>query len=103
MDQLNNNMISLQETEHIAKLARLEFSKTELAKMQQELANILDYIEQLNEVDITNVQPTSHPLTLTNVYRMDDADSQSPATVEAMLSQLPNKEGRHVKVKEILA
>ncbi len=95
-------MISKQEVEHIAKLARLGLSEKEIEKMRHELAGILDYVNQLEEVDIAGVQPTSHSLELTNVYRIDDADEQTKEVVDKMLAQVPQKEGRYVKVKEIL-
>ncbi len=85
-------MISKQEVEHIAKLARLGLSEKEIEKMRHELAGILDYVNQLEEVDIAGVQPTSHSLELTNVYRIDDADEQTKEVVDKMLAQVPQKE-----------
>jgi len=55
-------MISKEEVKHIAKLARLGLSDKEIGEFQKELSKILNYIEKLKEVDISNVKPTSHSI-----------------------------------------
>ena len=64
-------MITKKEVEHIAKLARLGLADKEIEKYRKELSSILDYIERLKEVDIKNVEPTSHPVRVDNVMRED--------------------------------
>ncbi len=63
--------ITIQQVEHVAKLARLEFNEEEKKKLTGHLAEILDYIEQLNELDTENVPPTSHVIPVKNVVRQD--------------------------------
>ncbi len=63
--------ITIEEVEHVANLARLEFNEEEKKKLAQQLAKILDYIDQLNKLDTTNVEPTSHVIPVKNVIRPD--------------------------------
>lgn len=97
-----SNMISKNQVQHIAKLARLELSGQELAKMQKELAAILDYIELLKELDISGVEPTSHSIPVENIMREDKVKEEDRDTVTKMLGQAPDRQGDYVKVKGIL-
>lgn len=95
-------MISKEEVQHIAKLARLGLSKKETEKFQKELSKILDYIEKLKEVDISNVEPTSHLAELVNVMR-EDKECLNPETKSAeLLGLAPSTEKGFLKVKRIL-
>lgn len=95
-------MISKKEVEHVAKLARLGFSWKEIEKMQKELTLILDYFDLLKEVDVSQIQPTSHSILLENVDREDIVKKESLETVNKMLVGAPAKEKGHIKVKGIL-
>jgi len=64
-------MISRQEVEHVARLARLHFDEEELARLQPELGQIIEYVEQLAELDLSGLEPTSHAVPLRNVLRED--------------------------------
>jgi aspartyl-tRNA(Asn)/glutamyl-tRNA(Gln) amidotransferase subunit C len=63
--------VTLQDVEHVAHLARLEFSDEEKARLTTQLNSILHYMEQLNALDTTNVEPLSHVIELKNVFRED--------------------------------
>jgi aspartyl-tRNA(Asn)/glutamyl-tRNA(Gln) amidotransferase subunit C len=63
--------ISKEEIEHIAVLGRLSLSEEEKELFGPQLSGILDYVEQLNELDTDDVEPTSHVLPLNNVMRED--------------------------------
>lgn len=65
-------MISRREVEHVARLARLRFDEEELARLQPELAQIIDYVQQLSELDLSGLQATSHAVALKNVLRPDE-------------------------------
>ncbi len=95
-------MISKKEVEHIAKLARLGLTGKEVEKMKKELALILDYFDLLKEVDVSQVQPTSHSILLENVDREDIVKEESPETVNKILAGAPAKEKGLLKVKGIL-
>ena len=63
--------ISKEEIEHIAVLARLSLTEEEKELFGSQLSGILGYMEQLNELDTKDVEPTSHVLALENVMRED--------------------------------
>ncbi len=65
-------MISRQEVEHVARLARLYFDDEELARLQPQLGQIIDYVKQLAELDLSGLEPTSHAVPLKNVLRPDE-------------------------------
>ncbi|MFH1714466.1 MAG: Asp-tRNA(Asn)/Glu-tRNA(Gln) amidotransferase subunit GatC [Candidatus Nealsonbacteria bacterium] len=93
-------MISKEEVKHIAKLARLGLSEKEVGKFQKELSEILDYIEQLKKVDVSGINPTSHPLSVENVTRKDESNKRKNG--KALLSLAPDKKDGYIKVKSIL-
>lgn len=76
-------MISQDEVEHVARLARLALQPEETRRFTEQLNAILTYMEQLNAVDTTDVEPTAHVLDLTNVFR-DDVGRQTLAIEEAL-------------------
>lgn len=95
-------MISPQDVEHIAKLARLKLSAEEKKKMEKELSRILDFVEQLNEVDTKDVKPLTGGTELKDAMRPDGQLSQDLLNESAQLLQAaPEKEGNWVKVKEV--
>ena len=65
-------MISREEVEHVARLARLHFEDEELARLQTELGEIISYVRQLSELDLSGLEPTSHAVPLQNVLRPDE-------------------------------
>ena len=65
-------MISRQEVEHVARLARLQFDEDELSRLQPELGRIIEYVEQLAGLDLSGLEPTSHAVPLKNVLRADE-------------------------------
>ena len=66
-------MISRQDVEHVARLARLALSEAEAERMREQLSGILAYIDTLRGLDTTGVEPTSHAVPLVNVMRDDEA------------------------------
>jgi len=65
-------VISRQEVEYVARLARLHFEEEELTRLQQELGKIIEYVHQLSELDLSGLEPTSHAVPLKNVLRPDE-------------------------------
>ena len=65
-------MISKEDTRHVAKLARLELTEEEVDKFSRQLGDILGYVEQMNEIDTTGVEPMAHPFDVVNVMREDE-------------------------------
>jgi aspartyl-tRNA(Asn)/glutamyl-tRNA(Gln) amidotransferase subunit C len=70
--------LSSEEVSRIAHLARLALTNDELQLFARQLAGILEYAEQLRDVDTTGVPPTSHPLALTAALREDDVRPSLP-------------------------
>ena len=64
-------MITKKEVQHIAGLARIGLDEKELEKYSKDISSILDWIEQLKEVDIEGVEPTAHIAGMENVSRKD--------------------------------
>lgn len=92
-------MISKEDTKHVAKLARLELSEQEVDKFANQLGNILEYVEQMNEIDTTNVQPMAHPFDVVNVMREDEVYYEN--TKEELLKNAPEEEDGFFKVPKI--
>jgi aspartyl-tRNA(Asn)/glutamyl-tRNA(Gln) amidotransferase subunit C len=65
-------VIDREQVLHVAKLARLRLTDEEVEKMSGELSTILEAIEQIGELDLEGVQPTSHVVDLENVLRPDE-------------------------------
>ena len=96
-------MISKDEVQHIAKLARLGLAEKEVEKFQKELSSILDYFEKLKEVDVSGVEPTSHSLPVENVMRKDrETEKLKNRKTEKLLELAPETKDGYLKVKSIL-
>lgn len=94
--------LSAEEIKHIANLARLELSEAELEKYGSQLSAVLEYIDQLAEVDVNGVEPTAQVTGLTNVWREDEARDWDEAEREAALKEAPELEEHQIKVKRVL-
>ena len=96
-------MISEEEVKHIAKLARLGLTEQEIEKFQKELSSILDYIEKLKEVDISEIEPTSHSIKFENIMRDDKsfAFAKDPADKQKLMDLAPETKEGYLKVKSI--
>jgi aspartyl-tRNA(Asn)/glutamyl-tRNA(Gln) amidotransferase subunit C len=92
--------VTIKDVEHIAKLANLEFSDTEKTKFTQQMNQILDYVEQMNKLDTDKVEPLSHVIELSNVFRSDEV-KQSVSTEEA-LKNAPEKDEQFFKVPKVI-
>ncbi|MBI3805657.1 MAG: Asp-tRNA(Asn)/Glu-tRNA(Gln) amidotransferase subunit GatC [Nitrospirae bacterium] len=92
--------IDREEVLHVAKLARLSLSSEEIDRLTDQLSNILTYVEKLNQADTKNIEPTSHVLSLSNVFREDRARPSLP--VEKALENAPEKEGAFFRVPKII-
>ena len=92
--------ISLQDVEHVARLARLELSPAEKERMRRELDGILAYIDKLRALDTSGIAPTSHAVPVTNVMR-DDVERPSLPQDE-MLANAPDRQGDLFRVPKII-
>ncbi|MCD8024079.1 MAG: Asp-tRNA(Asn)/Glu-tRNA(Gln) amidotransferase subunit GatC [Candidatus Gastranaerophilales bacterium] len=92
-------MIEIKDVEHVAKLARLELSDDEKVKFSKQLGDVLKYMEQLNEVDTTGVEPMNHPIDFSNVMREDVVVSEFSR--EELMANAPEAEQDFFKVPKI--
>lgn len=81
--------ITIADVERVALLARLQLTQAELASMTSELARVVDYVDQLAQVDTTGVEPMAHAIEVANVLR-DDELVPSLERRDALLNA-PNK------------
>ena len=91
--------LTLDEVRHVTRLARLRLNDQELAEMQQQLSEILDYFAMLQEVDVSEVPPTAQVTDVVNVVRPDEVRPSMP--VEEVLAGAPQREGDFFKVKPV--
>lgn len=84
----------------VAKLSRLELTEAEVEEFTGQLRAILEYMEKMNELDTTDVQPLAHCLPISNVFR-EDVVKESLGTEKA-LANAPQQDGEFFKVPKIL-
>lgn len=94
--------LSKSEIQHIAKLARLELADEELEKYGGQLSSILNYIDQLKEVDVKGVEPTAQVTGLENILRQDEVNDWDKEEIEQALADAPEREDRFIKVKRVI-
>ena len=92
--------ITPEEVEHVANLARLEFNEEEIDQFTHQLGRILDYIGKLNELDTTDVPPTSHVLPIHNVSKEDAVKPSYDR--ELVFATAPETEEAHFKVPKVI-
>jgi aspartyl-tRNA(Asn)/glutamyl-tRNA(Gln) amidotransferase subunit C len=85
----------------LAQLARIELTDEEVDKFAAEFTAILGYVEQLQSVDVTGLQPTSQVTGLTNVTRKDEIRDYGYETKE-LLKNVPQTENDQIKVKRMI-
>ncbi|MEQ8152254.1 MAG: Asp-tRNA(Asn)/Glu-tRNA(Gln) amidotransferase subunit GatC [Smithellaceae bacterium] len=93
-------MITKQEVEYVAHLARLEIDDEQKDKLTSQLNDILLYIDKLNELDTSGVEPMSHAIAVTNAFREDKvADSLG---TEQSLMNAPDARGEFFRVPKVI-
>ena len=92
--------VTVKEVDHIAKLARLEFTDEEKEKLTHQLNSILVYMEQLNKLDTENIEPLSHVIDLENVLREDVV--KPGLSTEDVLRNAPSKTEKFFKVPKVI-
>ncbi len=85
---------------HIARLARVHFKDEELKVYESQVANILKMVDELKEVNVDGVEPTSHPLNIKNVFREDEIKPSLP--IEEFLKHAPKSRGRFFEVPKVI-
>jgi aspartyl-tRNA(Asn)/glutamyl-tRNA(Gln) amidotransferase subunit C len=93
-------MLTIDDVKWVAHLARLELGEAELPVMARHLSTILDYVNQLQQVNTEGVEPLAHALDVHNVFREDEP---APClTVDAALANAPDRRGDFFGVPAVL-
>ena len=92
--------LSHEEVLHIALLARLGLTETEIDKLEEQLSDILENFEILQQVDTTDVPPTAQSIPLQNVVKADDVAASLPPG--EILANAPRKEEDFFRIRAVL-
>ena len=93
-------MITPEDVEHVARLARLALTDAEKARLRDDLDAILAYVDALRALDMVGVEPTAHVLPVVNVMREDEPRPCLPT--DAMLTNAPDCSGAFFRVPRII-
>ena len=94
------NIISDETIEYVGILAKLELSDEEKEQAKQDMGRMLDYVDKLNELDVSGVEPMSHVFAVNNVFREDVVTNGDDR--ENMLKNAPaQKDGQYVVPKTV--
>jgi aspartyl-tRNA(Asn)/glutamyl-tRNA(Gln) amidotransferase subunit C len=88
--------ITRDEVLHVARLARLELKDDEIERFTEQLSAILEAVAKVSELDLSDVEPTAHPLDVVNVSAEDEPRPSLP--VDEALANAPDREGGFFKV-----
>ena len=92
--------ISREDVAKVAKLSRIALSEVELDMFSEQLSRIVNYIDKLNELDTSGVEPLSHALPVANVFRDDQPRASLP--LEQVLANAPARTAASFKVPRVL-
>jgi len=92
--------IDRKEVAHVAELARLQFDDEQLEAFAHQLNAILEYFDKLQEVDTSDIEPTSHAVVIKNVFRDDEAEDFPDK--DLLLKNAPSKEKDCFKVPKVI-
>ena len=93
-------MLAREEVLHIARLARLKLTEEEIELYREQLGRILDYFKKLEELDTSDVEPTSHVLDVKNVLRADEP--RPSVSQEEALRNAPKKRDGYFEVPQVI-
>jgi aspartyl-tRNA(Asn)/glutamyl-tRNA(Gln) amidotransferase subunit C len=94
-------VIDRKEVAHVARLARITVPEEDLAALSKELAAIVQYVEQIQKLDLKNVPPLSHGGDARNVFRDDAARPGLPK--DAALGNAPSRQDDYFRVPRVIA
>jgi aspartyl-tRNA(Asn)/glutamyl-tRNA(Gln) amidotransferase subunit C len=93
-------MIDQEQVHKVALLARLALTPAEEAQYTTQLGSILDYFEQLSELDVTDVEPTTRAIDMSNITRVDELKVWGDR--DGILENAPDQDGDFFKVPKIM-
>ncbi len=92
--------VSKEDVKHIAKLSKLNLTEKELEKYTNELSSIVDFANELSNINVDGVKPTAHILDIKNVFRKDEV--QPSYDREEILKNAPSKDAGCVSVPKVV-
>lgn len=92
-------MITIKDVEHVAKLARLELTEDEKELYTKQLGDVLKYVDQMNEVDTSDVKPMAQVIDFVNVMREDEVIHD--ISKEELMKNAPEEENGFFRVPKI--
>jgi len=96
----SNQPIDQARVQHVATLSRLHLSEDELVHFTGQLAQVLDYVHKLSELDVEQVEPLTTAIDMTNVLRPDAEQPGVPT--ETALNNAPDQSPPYFKVPKVL-
>lgn len=93
-------MVSREQVRYIASLARLRFTDEEEERLARQMNDILGYVEKLDELDTSGVQPMSHVLDLHNVVREDVAETR--ISRDEALKNAPDADSVYIRAPKVI-
>lgn len=97
---MDNEKISKRDVGYVARLARLNIGEEETETFTFQLNSILSYMDKLNHLDTSRINPMSHAIEISNAFREDVAKGSFPQDVS--LGNAPEREGPYFKVPKII-
>jgi aspartyl-tRNA(Asn)/glutamyl-tRNA(Gln) amidotransferase subunit C len=92
--------IDRMEVEQVARLARLDVNELDVEKLTSQLNTVLSYIDKLNELDTTGIEPMAHALPLNNVFREDGLKPSLES--DRSLANAPEQDGPFFRVPRVI-
>ena len=93
--------LTREQVEHVAKLARLSLSADEVEHFRSQLSTILGYVEKLQQLDVSGVEPTAHAVEVQSTPLRED-ELRPGLSAEEALANAPAREGNYFSVPRIL-
>ena len=99
MAQKKKRLLTKEQVEHVAELAKITLTEKEKTLFQEQLERILEYFKKIDELDLSDVEPTTHVMNIYNVFREDEVKpSLEP---DEVLANAQSKEGRYFKAPRV--
>ena len=100
---MSEEKISKKEIEHLKNLARVQFGEKETEELTESVGDILKFVEQLKEVDISNAPEMTHAADLKNVFRKDKNPKEfDEESAGKLIGVFPESEKTYLKVKAVI-
>ena len=88
--------------EHLASLARIKLTENEMGRLPKELSSIVEYVSVVSDIAGDEADAAPQVGARYNVFRKDEVTNEPDEYTEAVLAEMPQTEGRYMKVKKIL-